>query len=266
MNKATVTTPDGQAIEVDIASIKMPDGFQVLAPDQAPAGYVKQDVMNASIESRLARQKSSLKSDPEFVAEVLKAQGVPLTDDGKINMPKPGKEVDIDALRSQITTELVQPLKGELDRYKTTNASLLDAKRRSEIMSAAIKYGVREDLLKPVAPTPNAPTFWENMVAGQYGFNEEHGVFAVRDGEGFAYNPNGTRENPYLDIDAHMAGLKKDAQYAGFFKVEGQKGSGFSQNGGSASAANHITREAFGTGQISGDQLEKIAKGEVRVV
>lgn len=268
MNKATVSTPDGQTIEVELSAIKLPEGVQVIEEGQVPAGYVKQEVMDASIEKRLQRHKSSLKKDAEYIREIIEenVQGIQFDDNGRPVVPKASKEVDIDALREQIIREVKTPLEGELSTLKQSNTRLLESKRRGDIMQAAIKYGVREDMLKPVSTVPGAPSFWENMVAGQYGYSPEHDAFAVSEGEGFALNPNGTREMPLLTIDAHMALLKKDPAYSNFFKVEGQKGSNFSQDAGSPAVGGNVSRDAFSTGSLSGDQLEKIAKGELSVV
>lgn len=265
MNKATITLPDGGTAEVELSAIALPQGYQMLAPNAAPAGYVKQEVMDAKIAERLERQKGSLKSDPAFARDVFSAHGIPVGDDGKPALPKPGKEVDVEALRGQFTKELVDPIKVEAEKLKAQNARLLDAKRRSEIISSAVKHGVREDLLKPIASVPGAPSFWENMIGGQYGYVEQTDSFALRDGDGFAINPNGTGQAPYLDIDAHVASLKKDSAYAGFFKVEGQKGSGFQQNG-NAAPAGQVTREMLSTGKLSAEQLEGVAKGTIKVV
>jgi len=267
MNKATVKHPEHGDLEVAFDAINLPEGFSISdGQQQIPDGYVKQEVFDASVKDRLARQKKSLKGDAEYIREIIEANvpGIQYGEDGKPVLPKPAKEVDLDALRDQVIREIGDPLKSENDELKGFNQVLLDSKKSSDIMKASIKHGVSEQYLKPVSKAPNSPTFWENMIAANYSFAKDHGVFAVREGEGFALNPNGTREAPLLDIDSHIAMLKKDPAYSQFFKIEGQQGSGFSQNGGSV-IGGKVTREAFSTGQISGDQLEKIANGTLRV-
>lgn len=267
MNKATVTTPDGNALEVAFEAIKLPDGFSISNGEQKiPDGYVKQEVFDASVEKRLNRQKKSLMNDDEYVRTIIETHvpGIQFGEDGKPVLPKPAKEVDLDALRDQVVREIGDPLKAENQELKGFADTLLVSKKSSDIMRASIKHGVADEFLKPSSKQPGAPSLWENMIANNYGYAKDHGVFALREGDGFALNPNGTRENPLMDIDAHIASLKKDAAYSRFFKIEGQQGSGFSQSGGST-LGGKVTREQFSNGQISADQLEKIASGQLRV-
>ena len=261
MNKATVTLADGNTAEVELSAITLPEGHSIFDGQSAPNGYVKQEVFDAKVQNFKSQVKRSLQSDDEFKLEVLKAAGVPLGEDGKYVAPK-GKDVDMEAIRRQFEAEMVSPLKQQLEGYQAKTSKLLEARKRYEILQAAQKLGVKEEFLKPLHE--GGPSAWENMVSGMYGYHEESDTLALKQGDNFAYNPNGTQDNPYLTISAHGESLKKQDNFRSFFKVEGQQGSGF-KNNGAPRTPGVVSRDDMASGKLTPEQVEQIATGKLRV-
>lgn len=262
MNKAIVTLEDGSTQEVELSSITLPEGHSVFDGKSAPEGYVSQQVFDHKVKSFKDQVRRSLSVDDEFRRSILEAAGVPMDDTGKYQAPK-GNDVDMDALKKSVIAEMVNPLKSSLEDKDKTISNLLESKKRSEILAAAIELGVREEFLKPLNGKDGASA-WENMVSNMYGYDPQANVFAVKAGEGFAYNPSGTTENPYLTIAAHGEALKKDEAFSSFFKIEGQEGSDF-RNDGTLSVPGTVTRDMITNGTLSDEELKGVAEGRIRV-
>jgi hypothetical protein len=218
--------------EVELSAIAFDEGYRVLGPDEIPDGFVTKDSMNQTVTDRLNRQKRALKTDSEFVREVLESAGVPLDDDGKVKIPK-SQDVDEDAIRERIKTtiirEQVDPLKQQAESLAAEVQTLRMEKRDGGILEMARRAGVQDYLFDP--PTDGAPAPIVNLIAPYLAYHDERKDWYIKDGDGYA--PSAKEGKPYADVSDLFDRLKKNEAWKHIFvdKRPGSSGLNNSKSG-----------------------------------
>lgn len=241
MPEVTITH-DGQEISIPLEAVKLPDNYVLLQPGQVPDGFVPETAVGAKVNEKMKHAKRTLSQDSEFVQSLIK-QHVPgiQFEDGRPVIPK-GKDVDVDKIRESILAEMVNPLKAQMQEKDTQIERLLGSRKRSEILQAAMKAGVREEYLKPATGKDGDPTIWENMVSGYLGFDPDHDMFAVKEGEGFAYG-TGEGGKPWAGVGNLHERLRKNDAFRGFFNDRRPGDTGLGSTGGASGSSFQLTRE-----------------------
>lgn len=235
---------------------------------EVPDGYVlqTQSTLDATIEERLARQKSSLKSDDDFAKQVMADRGVPVADDGTYKAPDAADEDEIrKRLQTQLENSKVKPLKSELEAARKQNQKLLDTRLGAEIQSQALDKGIEDKWLKPISE--GGPSMIENIVRPMVAHDDKNDMFAVvagRTDDGDPHFKPATKQGkPWAGIGDLFEELKGDSSYKHLFKDTRPGSSGY--EGPASSASGSVSRDDFESGKLGEGDLEKIAKGELQV-
>lgn len=233
---------NGQDITVPLEAVALPDQYVLLGPGEAPEGFVPESAVNAKVNEKMKHAKRTLSQDADFVQSILAASGVPLDDDGRPAIPKPGKDIDVAKLQDAWAREHLEPIKGQITAQEAQIKRLLASRKRSEIFQAAIAAGVRDEFLKPATGKDGDPTVWENMIGGYLDYDPDNDMFAVREGEGFAYS-SGKNGKPWAGVSDFHERARKNEALKGFFKDNRPGDTGLGSTNGASGAAYRISQE-----------------------
>ena len=231
---------NGQELKAPLESVKLPEGYSILKPGDAPEGYVPEHAVAAKIKDKMKHARRTLAQDTDFVKSILEQSGVPLGDDGRPAIPKGG--VDMDKLKDAWSREALSPLKTRVEELEGQNRKLLQSRKRAEIVQAALSAGVREELLKPATGREGDPTVWENMIGQYIDYDAENDMFAQRDGDGFAYG-TGKNGKPWAGVQEFHEKARKNETLRSFFRDSRPGDTGLGATGGGSQSTYRISRE-----------------------
>lgn len=282
--KFKVKTDNG-TIEVDQAAITLPENYQILAPDDIPEGFVKQEVMDAKIADRVKSAKENAKKqaakDQSVRNQVLSELGIELDEDGNIEesmrrhvlsslgieldedgKPKglDSKTIDLDKEREKWEKQNLVPVKTELDETKQKLTGLQSRTVRQAIRGA-FAGKAKDEYLDADIGDP----YVEQVFSPKFRFNPELGKVLQVDEEGnYEMHPNGKTANghgyiepdDFIQINADSKLMKR------ILKDETQQGSDFNKGGGGG--ANTITRKQFD--DLPPGEQAKVATNGTKIV
>lgn len=240
-------TINGESHTVTPENIKpATEGFDIVTPDRIPAGFVKQEVMNSTLGERIAQERSKIENqfleDPERHKKIFSRYNIELGDDGK---PK-GIKTEEDVARK------VQEAVSETEsRYKGQVQSLKNRAISSEVLASLTKAGFK------------GPSILASSISEKFEIDDKGNV-ALKDGDGFAINPNGTTDRPYKTPGDYVESLKASEDWRGLFKSDKPGSSGFGGTGAGGSEKNQITRKQFD--DLSPSQRAETVKSGVKIV
>jgi hypothetical protein len=175
--------------------------------------------LGTQIKKRLDRHSAELLQDEEFVAKVLQSKGI----DPK-NPKGSGKETDTEAVQraqQDVRAREVEPLKKQLEEAGGKLTTTRKKQLVSELETHLIAGGVDKGIARRLAEV--------EVNRDVFGFDEEHEGWAVKEGDGFAFSPNATKERPYKGVEHFAADWVKDKANAPFVTGQQQKGPGVQQ-------------------------------------
>lgn len=244
--------------EIDLESVKLPEGYRVLAPGDVPDGYYTKDTLDATVDASWKKKFKKLQSDPTEARAIFEAHGVPLDDEGNIAFPE-AKDVDEDQIRERIKTTLyneqVKPKEEKIKALEERASKLLTARKRGQILAAARKAGVQDFLLESPAEGQVEPIV--NLIDPYLGYDDDRDVFAVKDGEGFA--PSSKEGKPWADESDLFDRLKKNDAWKHIFRNNqpGNTGLGDTDSSGKTASGFPSKRSGF-TRSVKADFFAKM--------
>lgn len=249
-----------EPVEVDSASVEFQDD------EDLPDGLTTVDRMKSEVDEKTKNARKAakdearrkLRQDEEFVRDAASSTlGLEFDEEGN---PKAGEQVDMEKLRQRIREDEVEPIREEKESALETANSLKSRLLRGEIVEAATRHGVEDHLLEPTEEGKPPPVV--QMFREEFSWNDEMGDFALTDGDGgFQYASNG---NTYAGPDDFFARLKKSDAHRSLFKDErpGSSGLGETEESTGSNGKEVYSREAFQNGELSAEEMDKVAAGE----
>lgn len=220
-------TIDGTEYEVEQSDLTLPDNMVMFEDGNVPKGYFTQDAMEQKIQDRLSKAKrnseTELLNDESFLKKALSKKGVTLDKDGNPKGLKP--EFDVEEWKQQKAKELTDPLKQELQEYKSKVDKLKMSKVQSDILKAANGM-FQEQYIKSY--TGSDDPFVVKQFSDLFDVDPETGETALKDTDGtFAIDGSGKRITPdkYFESNAD--------KFSDLLQDKRQKGSKFQKGGGS---------------------------------
>lgn len=245
MSKIKVTI-DGKETEVSADALSFPEGYSLITPNRVPDGYYTKDALESKIQDRVARAKknaeSDLLDDESFQRKVLSKKGITLDKNGK---PK-GLEPDFDPeeWKQQKAKDLTEPLKNEIEEYKSKINTLKRSKIQADILTASNGF-FKEEYTKSLTGDDNP--YVVDKFSGLFDVDPETGQTALKDKDGtFAVDGDGSRITPnkYFESNAD--------KFSGLLQDKRQGGSGY-QGGGDG-----------GTRSFTKEQVESMSDAEYK--
>lgn len=229
---ATVKAKQADGTEIDV---ELPAGY--VSPQEIAATHVPKDFMQSEIERRLRGKADpdKLLTDEAFRAKALETWGV-----------KPGKSEkpngeDVEKLFGEWGTKHLEPVKQALTKAETRAKRALERDRDYQIVQAARDAGVKEQFLK--APGPKAKPLIVKMFEDEAGFSEEHDDWFAKDGDGFAFSTQPTKDRPFRSIGEMVTEWSKDKANADWISDQRQRGAGLGTPGQGSAGQHVISRE-----------------------
>jgi hypothetical protein len=221
MLKATI---DGKTVELKPDQIEMPQGYALITPDSVPSGYLKQEAVDRIVSDRVTRAKTTALSEAienqDFHSQVLAKYNITL-ENGK---PKGVETANIDELKKQITLQTRAEVESEYKPKVAENRTLKGRVLRSELESAALKLGVKPDLLPLIS----------RSYSEEFGIDKDGSVY-LKDGNGFKIDGSGQ----YVTPEKWLAENKNKGAFPSFFNDAPQRGgSGAGQANGTSYTGN----------------------------
>lgn len=201
----------------DDAVKEPPAGY--IAEDEVSKNYVSKDFMAAEIKRRLAKKQQAapdeLLESEEFKQKALKAWGV--EPEGR---KKPDGE-QLEKLYSDWEQKHLKPMREATEKQRQEIERLRTRDLFGQIVTGAAPF-VQDQLLQ--SPVPNQPPPVVHFLAPYFGYDEEHGGWFVKDGEGFAYSSQPKAGAPYKTAAEFIAEWAKDKANANWVKDQRQRG------------------------------------------
>ena len=202
---------DGKDVQVPLEAVKLPEGHHIITPDSVPAGYMKQEVAESLITSRIHQAKQSVLKDADkdeaVRSKVLEGLGIRI-ENGK---PVGIEQANIDDVKRSIHKEVKSEFDKEYSPVKSQNKVLRSRVLQGELKAAAATAGVK----------PGLVDFFVKANSDLFDIDPE-GRVLMKDGDGFKMDGNGSHINPVSWLDS----AKKEATYADFFDNRQQRGMG----------------------------------------
>lgn len=182
--------------------------INVLTADQLKDGFISKKSLGRRLDAAKAAERARLLQDEEFKTEAVTAWNLGGGEGDDKNKDEAGFVRRLAAERKKWEDTALKPVQTELETVKGKVASLQKTTLTSEIVAAASRYGVAEDLLKPVGP--NKTPLIINMVSPFFDQDPKTERWLVREGDDFAYSPNPKGEDVYIGVDEFMNNWAKE--------------------------------------------------------
>lgn len=233
-------TVNGAPVEVEHTELQLPDGAQLIEPGQTPEGFVSREFMQQEIQRRgkNLHRREDLLTDDEFWREAAQQRGVQLGDDGK---PVKTKDVDPEKLFQQWEQQHLKPATEKIEKLTGTVSTLREQTLVGQMLQAASQMGLKKAYLTPPADGLEPPVV--SMFKSAFGYDEDSGQWAVKEGEGFRYAPNPTQQQKYAGPQHFFDGLKKQEAFKEWFEDRRPNASGFNEPGGGPGGMIRLTQE-----------------------
>lgn len=223
MSKIKVKLADGSEVEVD-----KPEGVytqEEVDRDYKPKAEFEGVVNRLSkerAEKAVAKAKEEWLADPETRLHFLRADSIPLDDEGKVKFPEGGisQEDFAQRVKESLAFEKQawerESLKPAQDKVSALTESLESTRRRmlySDLAEGARLAGVHEDKFKPVPGMGqySAPIY---RLADLFEWDDKAQYHALKGESGSRPNPNGSVERPYIGALEYWSEIAaKDAAY-----------------------------------------------------
>lgn len=235
---------DGQEHTLQPEDLQLEEGYALITPGNIPKGYFTQEALNQKITERLSRErdkvKDELSSDANFHREIFSKYNVELGDDGKPKGLKP--DFDPDKWKQEQAEKLTKPIKEQLEQIKQRAQQLERGKIEAELLRNANGL-FREEYTKSL--TGDDSPWVVDKFASLFGVDET-GRVALREGDGFAVDGDGSRVTPekYFKMN--------EDKFRPYLQDKRQKGSGFGKPGG---ATTPLTMEQINS--MSDEEFQK---------
>lgn len=168
-----------------------------------------------TVRKRLARQaagiREELAKDEEFVGSVLKAKGVDPSKGGKSLT-----DADVARLQEELRKSEVSPLTEKLTKAEEKASRILRKQLISDLTAALIQAGVKKSVAPRIAEM--------EANSGRFGHDETTEMWAVKDGDGFAFSTKASKERPYKGVDEYAAEWAGDKSNTDFIEDTRQRG------------------------------------------
>lgn len=209
-------------------NVTLPDGY--VSPQELKASYVSKDNVTSTIQKRVDRAKrdarTALAEDDEFVREIMQKHGVPMSEDGTVDIPDgavSGQELQ-ERIRGQVelarqgwVKKDLDPLVKERDALSQGITSLRQKIMFSEIVEAARQAGVKDEMFRtlPGAPLSSAPVIQQTL--HNFGFDPETNTVALRNGQDYEFSTEKNPERPYAGPREFFDRLRENPDIASFW-------------------------------------------------
>lgn len=186
--------------EVEHEVAAQDNSVHLMTADQLREGFVPKKSLARRIENAKTAARTELLQDEEFKTEALTVWKVGTGDGDDKN--KPDTTVLIASERKKWEETALKPVQTQLSEAQKKIDSLQKTTLHSEILSTATRYGIAEDLLKPVGPSKQPMII--NMIAPFFDRDEKTERWFVRDGEDFMYSSNPKEGDVYVGVDEFL--------------------------------------------------------------
>jgi hypothetical protein len=214
---------DDQEHEVKPESLQLPEGYALIEPGKVPKGFFNQDALNEIVSERVKETKKSARrefeDDADFQKSILNKFNIELDKDGKPKGLKP--DFDVDAWKQENAEKLTKPYKDQVDSLTQRASQLERGKIEADILRTANGM-FKEEYTKSI--TGDDSPFVVDKFASLFGVDDK-GIVALKEGDGFAVDGDGSRITPEKYFKANAEKLSP------FLVDNRQKGSGFNQGG-----------------------------------
>jgi len=231
--------------EVDVSSIELEEGQMIVDRDNPPSGLFTQKALDEKVKDisrkKIEKAKQELADDSDFHKQVLSKFNISLDESGRPMGLKP--DFDPDEWKSKAAKELTKPLNERIESLQSKYNRAKQAMIEDKILAAT--KGIYDERFTKPGDNGKVKPIVVNQFRDMFDENE-NGVIALRDGEGFAVDGAGDPITPekYLTDDKRFGDWMVDRR---------QRGSGF--QGGSPSSGKRFTREQLA--KMSDAEYEK---------
>lgn len=229
MDQVTVTHGD-QTITVPIDKLTLPEGYNLLAPGQAPDGFMPSNTFQAELDRRSKglKKPDDLLGDDDFFKRAASKRGIDLGEDlkpvGKLDPEK------VKQLQDAWKAEHLQPILQERDTLKEKADKARRRVLMADIMQASEETGVKRDRLKSIFG--DGPSEFVKELASRAQWDDDKEAWFFSDSMGnpmYADLPqNG---NPYAGPKKMLEALRKGDKEFVYFDDKRPGSSGFDKNG-----------------------------------
>lgn len=178
------------------------DSVRIFTSDQLREGFVPKKGLDRRLGAAKTAARTELLQDEEFKTEALalwKVNTDPAPDGDK---NKPDTAAVIAAERKKWEDTALKPVQTQLADAQKKIGNLQRTTLHSEILSTASRYGISDDLLKPVGPK-NQPLII-NMIAPFFEQDPKTERWLVKDGDDFAFSANPKGDDVYVGVDEFL--------------------------------------------------------------
>lgn len=217
--KVTVQTEDGE-IEVEHTELGLPDGAQVIEPDESPDGYVTKEFHQSQLDQAKEglRKPEEIIGDDELFRRAASRRGYEVNEDGKI-VDAEGSEVDLDKAKENWRQDELEPVKQELEKKDNQLQTFKSRTLRGSLVEAGKEVGVEDWAI--TAPDDGMKPPIVNSFSDHFAWDEENEQWAVVDDNGnFKMANNPTKEKPHAGPTDFLKTLRDNPQYDHMFKDE----------------------------------------------
>jgi len=231
--------------EVDVNAIQLEEGQLIVDRENPPDGLFTKKAVDNMIQERLEKRsrnaRKELADDPDFHQEILSRFNISLDNNGKPLGLKP--DFDPDEWKSRTAKELTKPLNERIESLQAKYNRAKQARIEDKILAAT--KGVYDERFTKAGDGGKVKPIVVNQFREMFDEND-NGVIALRDGDGFAVDGSGEPITPdkYLTDDKRFGDWMIDRR---------QRSSGF--QGGSPSSGKRFTREQLA--KMSDAEYEK---------
>jgi len=213
---------ENKEIQVSPDSLKLPEGYALITPDNVPSGYLKQEAVDRIVGDRVISAKQ--KAVNEFIEDsskhetILSKYGVTVKDGKAFGV----ESANLDELKRDITLKVRAEVENEFKPARGENKLLRERVIMTELKNSVLKTGVKPDLADLAMKS----------FKDDFGIDKDGNVL-VRDNNGFKVDGAGN----YVTAESYFLDKKKSDSFKSLFDVSAQRGVGAGNSGQSGNSA-----------------------------
>lgn len=251
-------TIDGETYTVKPENLSLPDGAQLIGPDESPDGFVKRSVMEKEVDKAKdgLRKTEEIIGDDDLFIRAAKRRGYEVNEDGELVVPNSDDGPDIDEIEERFENERLQPVKKEKEKAESRAQMFMRRALRGSLVEAGKKAGVKDYLL--TAPENGSVPPIVRMFGDEFAYDEEHDKFALQksDGDGFEYASDPSEGDPYAGPEDFLQRLRSQEEYSDMFKDNRPGETGLGDTNGQGSGGQRTFKRSE-LANMSDEEFEK---------
>lgn len=251
-------TIDGETYTVSPENLSLPDGAQLVGPDDTPDGYVKRSMLESQVSSAKEglRKPEEILGDDDLFRRAAKRRGYEVDEDGELVVPNSDDGPNIDEIEERFEQERLKPLEQEKEKAESQAQMFKRRALRGSLIEAGKKLGVKDYLLS--SDDGRTPPI-VRMFGDEFEYDEEHDKFALQksDGEGFEYASDPSEGDPYAGPVDFLKRLQSKDEYADMFKDNRPGDTGLGETNGQSGG-----KKVWKASEIENMSQEELEKHE----